>query len=31
MAAKYDLKITKLHIHIGSENTPEAWKDSAQL
>lgn len=30
-AQKYNLIITKLHIHIGSENTPQAWKDSAQL
>jgi len=27
----YDVKITKLHFHIGSENTPESWVDSAEL
>ena len=31
IATKYDLKIIKLHIHIGSENTPESWKGSAQV
>jgi diaminopimelate decarboxylase len=28
---QYDIKISKLHFHIGSENTPESWVDSAQL
>lgn len=31
LAQKYDLKITKIHIHIGSENTPESWTDSANI
>ena len=30
-ARMYDLKITKLHVHIGSENTPESWQWSAQV
>ena len=30
-AKKYDLSITKVHIHIGSENTPESWTDSANI
>lgn len=25
IAKKYNLKITKIHLHIGSENTPESW------
>ena len=29
LAKKYDLKITKIHFHIGSENTPESWTESA--
>lgn len=29
LAKKYNLKITKIHIHIGSENTPESWTKSA--
>ncbi len=29
LANSYDLKITKIHFHIGSENTPEAWTQSA--
>jgi len=28
---KYDLKITKIHLHIGSENTPESWVDTASI
>lgn len=28
---EYDLKITKLHVHIGSENTALAWQWSAQV
>ena len=28
---KYDITISKLHFHIGSENTPESWVDSAEL
>lgn len=31
ISQKYDLKITKIHIHIGSENTPESWTDSANI
>ena len=30
-AKKYDLKITKIHIHIWSENTPESWTSSANI
>lgn len=30
IASKYDLKISKIHLHIGSENSPEAWMQSAQ-
>lgn len=30
LAASHDVKITKLHFHIGSENTPESWVESAQ-
>lgn len=29
IAKQYGLRITKLHVHIGSENTAEAWADSA--
>jgi len=31
ISEKYDLKITKIHIHIGSENTPESWTNSANI
>ncbi len=31
IAKKYALKITKIHQHIGSENTPEAWVESAKM
>jgi len=31
LAKKYNLKITKIHIHIGSENTPESWVNSANI
>jgi diaminopimelate decarboxylase len=31
IAEKYKIVITKLHFHIGSENTPESWVDSAGL
>lgn len=31
VAQKYDITITKLHFHIGSENTPESWVSSAGL
>ncbi len=31
LAEKYDITISKLHFHIGSENTPESWVDSAGL
>ncbi|MDP2090068.1 MAG: diaminopimelate decarboxylase [Candidatus Gracilibacteria bacterium] len=27
----YDLEISKIHIHIGSENTPESWTNSANI
>ena len=27
----YDLKITKIHIHIGSENTSKSWVNSANI
>lgn len=30
-ADKHNVKITKIHIHIGSENTPESWVDSANI
>jgi len=31
IAKKYNLKIIKIHIHIGSENTPESWVNSANI
>jgi diaminopimelate decarboxylase len=31
IAEKYDLKITKIHLHIGSENTPESWVNTANI
>ncbi len=31
IALKYKLEITKIHIHIGSENTPESWTNSANI
>lgn len=31
IAKKYDLNINKIHIHIGSENTPESWTESANI
>ena len=31
LAEKYNLKITKIHIHIGSENTPASWVKSANI
>lgn len=31
VADKYDLRITKIHIHIWSENTPESWTNSANI
>lgn len=31
IAEKYSITISKLHFHIGSENTPESWVDSAEL
>lgn len=31
LSDKYDLEISKVHIHIGSENTPESWTDSANI
>lgn len=27
----YNLEISKIHIHIGSENTPESWTNSANI
>ena len=30
ISQEYDINITKLHFHIGSENTPESWVNSAQ-
>ncbi len=30
LSEQYDITITKLHFHIGSENTPESWVDSAK-
>lgn len=31
IAAEKSLKITKIHIHIGSENTPESWIQAADI
>lgn len=31
VAQKYNLKIIKFHQHIGSENTPESWVESAKF
>ena len=31
IVGKYNITISKLHFHIGSENTPESWVDSAEL
>lgn len=31
LSKKYNIKITKIHIHIGSENTPESWMNSAKI
>lgn len=31
IATEWKIKITKIHIHIGSENTPESWTDSANI
>lgn len=31
IASKYNLKITKIHLHIGSENTPESWVNTANI
>ncbi|MBS8121805.1 diaminopimelate decarboxylase [Candidatus Vampirococcus lugosii] len=28
---EYDLKITKIHLHIGSENTSESWVNTANI
>lgn len=30
-AQEYDLEISMIHIHIGSENTPESWVKSANI
>ncbi|MDQ7009441.1 MAG: diaminopimelate decarboxylase [Candidatus Gracilibacteria bacterium] len=31
IAKRYNLEILKIHIHIGSENTPESWVNSANI
>jgi diaminopimelate decarboxylase len=31
IAREYNLNITKIHIHIWSENTPESWTNSASI
>ena len=31
IASKNNLKITKIHLHIGSENTPESWVNTANI
>lgn len=31
IAQQYNLTINKIHIHIGSENTPESWTTSANI
>lgn len=31
ISLKYDLKITKIHLHIGSENTPESWVNTVNI
>jgi len=31
IAAENKLKIIKIHIHIGSENTPKSWTESANI
>jgi len=31
ISKKYDLRITKIHLHIWSENTPESWVDTANI
>ncbi len=31
LAERYNLEISKIHIHIGSENTPESWTESASI
>jgi len=31
ISEKYDITLTKLHFHIGSENSPEEWVASAEL
>lgn len=31
IAKKYNLKITKIHLHIWSENTPESWVNTANI
>ena len=31
IAEEYNLEIVKIHIHIGSENTPESWTNSANI
>lgn len=31
IAKKYGLKITKIHLHIWSENTPESWVNTANI
>jgi len=31
IAKRYNLKITKIHLHIWSENTPESWVKTASI
>ncbi len=31
LVQKYGLKVSKIHIHIGSENTPESWVSTASI
>lgn len=31
VSEKYNITLSKLHFHIGSENTPESWVDSARF
>ena len=31
ISEKYNITLSKLHFHIGSENTPESWVNSANL
>ncbi len=31
LVLKYGLKVSKIHIHIGSENTPESWVNTTNI